>query len=1750
MPPAPNPHPTNRISNRCLSIDLEISLQDNHIHALAGVRPDTGQSITWAERNPEVETANRRLTYFEAGNVVDIKDGLSIEGALAELDNLAEGADFVLGHNIIKFDRHHLQTKYPRLKLLQLPVIDTLWLNPLAFPQNPYHRLVKHYKDASLKRNQRNNPHLDAQLALKVFDNQQQELEKLPKETMAAWHWLTTSPVPYGFDLFFGGLRQLGRPTDIEAQEAIGSALKGLACELQAKQVVAMAAEHGWALAYTIAWLSVSGGNSVMPPWVRHNFPATASLVRCLRDEACKEPSCAWCRQYHEPGAELKRLFGFESFRAQPKEDDSDTARPMQQAIVETAMKNQSVLAILPTGTGKSLCYQIPALSRYHKTGSLTIVVSPLVALMADQVEGLKKYGITSCVAINGLLSMPERSEALEQVRIGDVAILLISPEQLRSVSIRNAIEQREISSWVLDEAHCLSKWGHDFRPDYRYIGRFIKEKAGGDSPPPLLCLTATAKPEVKIEICEYFQKHLGVDLKIFDGGSQRGNLEFEVVQTPETDKHQTIHSLLNNHLPPGKEGGAIVYCSTRRRTELVAKMLQEEGIEADHFHAGLDTEKKKGVQRNFIEGKLRAIAATNAFGMGIDKPDVRLVVHADIPSSLENYMQEAGRAGRDQGLAHCALLYTPEDVERQFGMSARSRLSQREINGVLRALRALNRRDRYSSNVVVSPGEILKEDETENFRRDSNTDDTRVRTAIAWLEEAKLISREENQVRIFPSSLQVNSTDEAKNKLTDHGLKESDRNVLVTIVDTLINASPDEGISTDALMAASGTSSRRITAALNKLEQLGLASNDTAITAFVHYGVANPSSSRLEKAKSRERKLIEMMCQSPTDTDASNKIHLNLRTAAQSIQDAELPNTRPEHITRILEGIAGDGRDETGGGSIEVRKQAAETVTVIFKRKLESLTDMANRRQEAAEVLLGHILKKSAGRRGKNLLVEVTLGELQKSIDGVFQPNGQLPRKTKDSRKLMERALLWMHEQEVIRLNKGLTVFRQAMTINVKPETRKFLAEDFEALQLHYDQSIRQIHVMVEYAERGLDRSAEAVRLALDYFTIGDDEFIRRWLPDRQYEIERQTTAESWQAIVEDLNNPQQRKLVADDRDNTNVLVLAGPGSGKTKVLVHRIAYLIRCKRQDPKSILALAYNRHAAAEIRRRLRELIGNDSLGVMVLTCHALAMRLVGRSFSATTTNKLSKEEMENALKDTMRKATALLRGEETEGEEVEAEEAEEARSRLLAGFRWILVDEYQDIGPETYDLISGLAGRTSSDPDTKLTIFAVGDDDQNIYAFNGSSPQFIRRFEQDYNARTSLLVENYRSSKHIIDSANKVIEPGQSRMKTDHPIQINKQRVKDQPGGVWSNLDLLSKGRVQIMAPTGGVIPQAQAAIAELERLSKLTDDWDWSRCAVIAREWKYLEPIRGICELENIPVQLANEGDLSVWHLRETQLLKREAEQRGLTQLKIKGLKEWLNNQRRGPWINLLSQAIDEFELEIGDTEVPAVEFIEWLAEWCRDTRRNQRGLLLLTAHRAKGLEFDHVVVLDGGWDKRNNREDSDASLRLYYVAMTRAKHTLALTRLNETNLFHGPLKDEGSVRWQPQVDLPQPTPEMERLYRSLTLKDVYLSFAGYRPATDQIHRSIKALNPGDDIQLRHHQDSWRLIDAKGVCVGRLANKFSVPDNTHCTEAKVAAIAIWSKDRSEPQYRENLKCDRWEVVIPELVFSKKIDESD
>ena len=668
----------------------------------------------------------------------------------------------------------------------------------------------------------------------------------------------------------------------------------------------------------------------------------------------------------------------------------------------------------------------------------------------------------------------------------------------------------------------------------------------------------------------------------------------------------------------------------------------------------------------------------------------------------------------------------------------------------------------------------------------------------------------------------------------------------------------------------------------------------------------------------------------------------------------------------------------------------------MTLQREWRALEETARIRREAAGCLLEHLVAcLPSGSRGTDLLAETTLGKLLHAIESDLV----LKSSVRNPAKLLDRALLWLHELEVIRLNKGLAVFRPAMTIRLEQRDRRgFAGADFEPLALHYKGQVLQIHVMVEFAERGLAAMTDALRLAMDYFNLEEEEFLRRWLPGRDREIGRQTTPESWRAIVESLKNPVQQRIVADDREQTNVLVLAGPGSGKTRVLVHRIAYLVRARRENPRGILALAYNRHAAVDIRRRLAELIGDDARGVTVLTCHALAMRLAGASFTGR-----AERPDDELFREVLQRAVELLGG-----EGLPPEEADERRERLLAGFRWILVDEYQDIGPDQYALISALAGRTLDDEAGKLTLFAVGDDDQNIYAFNGASVEFIRRFEADYGPRPTYLTGNYRSTGHIIAAANTVVEPARERMKARHPLHIDRARVKDPPGGAWQELDPVSRGRVQILPAGRNPVPQARTAMAELLRLAALSPDWDWSRCAVIAREWEYLVPVRAFCEAHGIPAQAGNEEIPNFWRLRETRAFiewLRGRKSRVVDGAALHGRPE---AETPGPWLDLLRQAIDEFVLETGGGETPVGHFIEWLAEWGRDIRRRQRGLLLLTAHRAKGLEFDHVAILDGGWNRTGRAEDPDDARRLYYVAMTRARETLALVRFDEASPLTG----------------------------------------------------------------------------------------------------------------------------------------------
>lgn len=330
----------------------------------------------------------------------------------------------------------------------------------------------------------------------------------------------------------------------------------------------------------------------------------------------------------------LQTYFGYTSFR------------PAQEAPVESLLNNEDVVAIMPTGAGKSICFQIPALCK----SGLTVVFSPLISLMKDQVDGLVDQNIPAAL-INSTLTQTEFNKTMYDVRSGNIKLLYIAPERLGSNFFCNVLRSMPISQVIVDEAHCISQWGHDFRPSYRLIGDWL---ASLPKRPVVGAFTATATKAVENDI----KTLLGLDhANVYVTGFDRPNLSFSVVRTPKRMDYVVDYVRRHSH-----ENG-IIYCSTRKDVERVYDNLTRAGIQTGYYHAGLSDEMRKDMQNKYAFDQLQVMVATNAFGMGIDKSNVRYVLHYQMPRNMESYYQEAGRAGRDGAPAECILLYSGQDV-------------------------------------------------------------------------------------------------------------------------------------------------------------------------------------------------------------------------------------------------------------------------------------------------------------------------------------------------------------------------------------------------------------------------------------------------------------------------------------------------------------------------------------------------------------------------------------------------------------------------------------------------------------------------------------------------------------------------------------------------------------------------------------------------------------------------------------------------------------------------------------------------------------------------------------------------------------------------------------------------------------------------------------------------------------------------------------------------------------------------------
>jgi len=376
------------------------------------------------------------------------------------------------------------------------------------------------------------------------------------------------------------------------------------------------------------------------------------------------------------PLSVLKEIFGFDSFR------------PGQEEVIRAVLEGRDTLAVMPTGGGKSLCYQVPALMQE----SLTVIVSPLISLMKDQVDSLLQSAVTDAATLHSGLSPEERWEVERRVRTGEVKMLYVAPERLRSLEFVLALRRAGVGLFVVDEAHCISEWGHNFRPDYLFLPRAVKDLGN----PPVLALTATATPRVRQDILHSLKMR---SPEVVVTSFNRPNLTYRVIPAKEK-KHKLsrILDVIRSSPPPG-----IVYATTRKESEELATGLRRSGVDAAAYHAGMGPADRAAVQERFMTDELAVVVATVAFGMGVDKPNVRFVIHSSVPGSLPAYIQESGRAGRDGDSAECVVLYRGADLGRRKRLVTLGKSGEREVSSFFTALTGVE----SGGRVNVPPGSL-----------------------------------------------------------------------------------------------------------------------------------------------------------------------------------------------------------------------------------------------------------------------------------------------------------------------------------------------------------------------------------------------------------------------------------------------------------------------------------------------------------------------------------------------------------------------------------------------------------------------------------------------------------------------------------------------------------------------------------------------------------------------------------------------------------------------------------------------------------------------------------------------------------------------------------------------------------------------------------------------------------------------------------------------------------------------------------
>ncbi len=1513
----------------------------------------------------DIEIDPRSLKILDIGCIKEKGNSFHSSSVAGFIDFL-KGTQFICGHNILNHDIKYIRNFVQDAGINPSNTIDTLYLSPLLFPARPYHALLK---DDKLQSEDTNNPLNDSIKAKDLFYNEIAAFQQIDESLKQIFYLLLNDKKE--FHSFFDYIAYKSSYTNLEI--LIHEKYYSEICEHA--DLTKLISEYPIELAYCLSLINCGNRYSITPPWVLKNYPDVERVMTILRNKACIW-GCTYCDQALDIHKGLKTYFGFNAFRSYADE-------PLQEKAVQAAVDNKSILAVFPTGGGKSITFQVPALMSGLSTKGLTVVISPLQSLMKDQVDNLEKAGITEAVTINGLLDPIERGKSFERVEDGSASLLYISPESLRSKTIERLLLGRKIVRFVIDEAHCFSSWGQDFRVDYLYIGDFIKsiqEKKNLDEPIPVSCFTATAKKKVIEDICNYFKDKLSIDLEIFSSNASRTNLHYKVIEKGnEEEKYNSARDLIEEKNCP-----TIIYVSRTRKAYLLAERLTEDGFNAKPYHGKMAAQEKTANQNAFIEGEVQIMVATSAFGMGVDKKDVGMVIHYEISDSLENYIQEAGRAGRDEHItADCFVLFNEEDLGKHFILLNQTKLSIKEIQQIWKAIKEITK---FRSSVSNSALEIARK-----AGWDDNVVEieTRVVTAIAALEDAGYLKRGQNMPRIFANSILSKNAQEAIEKINaSERFEEKQKEKGIRIIKKLFSSksrkqSTEDTAETriDYISDHLGIVKEEVINIVNLLREEKILADAKDLTAFIKKGENINRSFNIVDTFSMIEKFLF-----PVFEETEKTVHI--KELNENAELIGLKDITPGKIRTIINFWA--IKNWIKRHNQDVSNNHVVVLCVLSK---ESIKEKLEKRHELAKFIVKFLYEKSnlniarTEPEKEDVLVEFSVHELKEAYEISIQLF-----KMKVSIEDIEDTLFYLSRIDAIKIEGGFLVVYNRLTIDrIEQDNKKrYKNEDYQKLSQFYENKVQQIHIVGEYASKMIRDYKGALQFVDDYFQLNYTSFLNKYFPgsDRQNEIKRNLTPAKFRQLFGTLS-PTQLKIIKDN-ETKHIAVVAGPGSGKTRVLVHKLASLLLMEDVKHEQLLMLTFSRAAATEFKKRLISLIGNAANFIAIQTFHSYCFDLLGKVGSL--------EKSDAILKSTIEKIRSG---------DVEA-------NRITKTV--LVIDEAQDMNADEFALVNILI-----DQNEDMRVIAVGDDDQNIYEFRGASSKYLEQFITEQNAVKHELIENFRSKNNLVEFTNKFVESIGHRLKENN---ISAKRLEN------GKIRLISYQSRNLISPLVNDI---------------LTTDLSGSTCILTKTNEEALQ-ITGQLLKNGMQAKLIQTNDgFSLQNILEVRFF--------LDQLNLgddvfvigddiwsNAKRELRNKFQQSSKLEICNNIIADFE-----ATNPKKKYKSDLDVFIRESKledfisANGETILVSTIHKAKGKEFDNVFLM-----LENFNCFTDVEKRQLYVAMTRAKDNLTI-HLNGNYLDK--LVAENLERISEKDEYLPPS----QLAMHLTYKDVWLDYFASR---------------------------------------------------------------------------------------------------